>query len=287
MARRRRVTTVTPYRWVQRPIWRNQDGKLYRFVDESGQRVAPDLLTRAQQAKIEEVLRRKLSQEDLYRINAARDEFVRERRHQLEAFTYDQVDRYYARFINSIEQLLRLCGSRDRKNYSLACEVWLGLHSLDEMRDFSFRMENPTRATAITLSAIPPNTIAFEMMLRDLKERVTEGRKKFPTRRNWAARLNPFLYLVGSLRTVFENDGATATAAKSSRAKIAKPSPFVSMVLEVMATLPKDVRQHSHSLIAAQKAISEQISKWRRHEKRHGRTDYFEHRKLFVPPRAL
>jgi hypothetical protein len=62
------------------------------------------------------------------------------------------------------------------------------------------------------------------------------------------------------LALVFEQAGLRPTAAKSSRAKNPKPSPFVAFVWEVVNTLPPEIREHVHSREAMAKAVANALA---------------------------
>ena len=65
-----------------------------------------------------------------------------------------------------------------------------------------------------------------------------------------------FHYLVNETAALFYINGWRVTAAKSSRAREQKHSPFVEFVYAVMEWLPKEIREHCQSKSALAKAIA-------------------------------
>jgi hypothetical protein len=122
------------------------------------------------------------------------------------------------------------------------------------------------------LGAIPFSLNIFVKMLQSIVERGKEAHAGYAQKRK-AYRLGTFGRLIGSLKFVFETEGAIATAAKSSRAKSPKPSAFVLFVWSLMQTLPESIREHVHSMPAMEKPISTKLKYWRRSGMQSGRTD--------------
>ena len=122
------------------------------------------------------------------------------------------------------------------------------------------------------LGAIPFSLNIFVKMLQSIVERGKEAHAGYAQKRK-AYRLGTFGRLIGSLKFVFETEGAIATAAKSSRAKSPKPSAFVLFVWSLMQTLPESIREHVHSMPAMEEPISTKLKYWRRSGMQSGRTD--------------
>jgi hypothetical protein len=93
----------------------------------------------------------------------------------------------------------------------------------------------------------------LEMTARRALQRTNVWSEKDAWRHDWDG-------FVDLLASVFEANGLKPTAAKSSRAKEPKPSPFVAFVWAVVATIPPEFRTHVQSEEAMAKAVADSLA---------------------------
>jgi hypothetical protein len=277
MAKPKRLTRITPFRWIANPVFRTRDGKTQLFEHDGRNRVGPEKLIDAQRTGLEQLLNRTLYRHEWSTIEKVRTGYVRDRHTLAEALTEAEIKKYFADFVKAANGLLLACGKSSPRREAAAYEIWNELTAvggLEEMVKRNRYVQEVRMPTIEKMCNIPVSFVVYAKMLESIVARGETAQIRYLQKRK-GIHLDTFNRLIGSLKYIFETGGAPATAAKSSRAKNPRPSAFVLFVWTFMHTLPREIREHVHSVSAMEKAVSAELKLWRRHGAQNGRTDYY------------
>lgn len=202
-------------------------------------------LTKFQKKQLSETTAIKFSQPDWQKIEQARKDFVWCRWAEPQAIKYRPFETRLKAIARAASTLLTaLSGAKP--------------HRKNTQTSYTFDKTSLLLWREIAAGKNSPFPSLFELvaMLHQLEktiDRALERTRHWSEKNAWQHDWNMFVHLLAS---VIEGHGVKPTAAKSSKARNPKPSPFVAFMWTIIGTLPLDLRAHTHSHQAMANAVA-------------------------------
>jgi hypothetical protein len=232
-------------RWVA--VIMAKPKKLVPWIVGTPEPVTPNL-TDDQKDQIAAAAGIGLSANDWGKVELARRDYVWSHWAKRQAIDYQSFAARLKLITQGTDDLLRgLCGAKPNQDD----------HSISYVFDATSLLVMRELAEGESSPLAPMELVPSLHLLRKSAGRALQRTEHWSEQNAWRCDWHGFVNLLAS---VFENHSLKPTAAKTSRARNPKPSPFVKFVWSIMKTIQPDFREHMHSCDAMADAVATSLA---------------------------